>query len=123
MKYPFETKTIIDVTKPPYNADNTGKSDCTAILRKVLDDILSRYVDGMKKMYDDLIELSDNCKEDAYIGIEGGRVQDGKVTITFPEFLPPTRIVYFPEGTYLISDTLTYTLENLKNSYTWVPYY
>lgn len=123
MKYPFETKTIIDVTKPPYNADNTGKSDCTAILRKVLDDILSRYVDGMKKMYDDLIELSDNCKEDAYIGIEGGRVQDGKVTITFPEFLPPTRIVYFPEGTYLISDTLTYTLENLKNSYYWVPYY
>lgn len=35
MRYPIKTDTIIDVTKPPYCADNTGKKDCTEILRRV----------------------------------------------------------------------------------------
>ena len=44
MKYPIQCKNIIDVTKPPYNADNTGKTDVTAILCSVIDDILIREV-------------------------------------------------------------------------------
>ena len=37
MKYPVNCKNIIDVTKPPYNVDNTGKVDCTETLCKILD--------------------------------------------------------------------------------------
>ena len=49
MRYPIKTDTIIDVTKPPYCADNTGKKDCTEILRRVLDDILIREVEELQK--------------------------------------------------------------------------
>lgn len=44
MRYPGNYENIIDVTKPPYSADNTGKTDCTHILQKIFDDILSREV-------------------------------------------------------------------------------
>ena len=48
MKYPDNLKNIIDVTKAPYYADNTGKTDCTQILRRVFDDLLIREVKGVK---------------------------------------------------------------------------
>lgn len=35
---PTKTGPLLDVTKPPYNADNTGKQDVTAILQKAIDD-------------------------------------------------------------------------------------
>ena len=34
-------KGVIDVTKPPYNADNSGKTDCTQVLKQIVDDILA----------------------------------------------------------------------------------
>ena len=40
MKYPIHTSAIIDVTKPPYCADNTGKTDCTETLVRILDELL-----------------------------------------------------------------------------------
>ena len=42
MRFPRLTEAVIDVTKPPYLADNTGNTDCTEILRRIFDDILSR---------------------------------------------------------------------------------
>lgn len=123
MKYHINTSAIIDVTAHPYYADNTGKKDCTKILCQILDDILVRQVNALQETYDKLIELSDNKKEDTYIGIESGRVQDGKLTITFPENEPSNKIIYFPSGTYLISDTVTYTLKNLKQFWYFVPGY
>ncbi len=121
MKYPLFTGAIIDVTKPPYCADNTGKEDCTKILIKILDDILIRQVEELKSTHDKLIELSDNMRENVYIGIEGGKVQNGKITITFPEHEPSSKIIYFPKGTYLVSDTVTYSLKDLKGFWYWVP--
>ena len=41
MRYPEELKIIVDVTKPPYCADNTGKVDCTDALRRAYNDIYS----------------------------------------------------------------------------------
>lgn len=121
MKYPINTTAIIDVTKPPYCADNTGCEDCTKILIKILDDILIRQVDALQETHDRLIELSDNKKEDVYIGIEGGRVQNGKLSLTFPEHEPSSKIIYFPKGVYKVSDTITYSLDNLKGFWYWVP--
>ena len=51
MKYPENFKNIIDVTKAPYFADNTGKTDCTAVLCQVFDDLLQREIDGVKETY------------------------------------------------------------------------
>ncbi len=121
MKFPINSSAIIDVTKPPYNIDNTGKTDCTETLIKILDDILIYQVEELQKTYDKLVELSYNKTEDAYIGIEGGRVENGNLTITFPENEPASKIIYFPKGEYLVSDTITYSLDNLKQKWYWVP--
>ena len=123
MRYPIKTDTIIDVTKPPYCADNTGKKDCTEILRRVLDDILIREVEELQKTHDKVIELSEGGRENVYIGLETARYQRGKLSITYPENKPYSRIIYFPNGTYLVRDTVTYTLENLKQFWYSVPYY
>ena len=51
MKYPISTQAIIDVTKAPYFADNTGTVDCTDVLRQVFDDLLQREIDGVEQTY------------------------------------------------------------------------
>ncbi len=119
MKYPFETDTIIDVTKAPYFADNSGKTDCTAILRRVFDDILQREVDGVKETFEKLHSLGD---VNLYMGFENC-VRDKLINVIYPEFVPPRRIIYFPAGTYLVSDTVTYTLDDLKNIMRSEPFY
>lgn len=123
MKYPVQTQTIIDITKHPYYADNTGRKDCTEIIRRALDDILIREIEAMAALHDKLVRESYDCTENVYVGIEAGRVQNGKLWITFPEHLPPTRILYFPKGTYLVSDTVSYTHKNLKNFWYTLDYY
>lgn len=121
MRYPISSNAILDVTKPPYCADNSGKSDCTKVLRQVFDDLLQREVDGVKQTYDKLIKLSDNLQKNIYDGFEN-RVVNGKVNILYPEYVPPSKIIYFPKGTYLVSDTITYTIENLQNMFLSNPF-
>lgn len=98
MNYPAKCKNIIDITKPPYNADNTGKTDCTAALIRAFDDSVKGYIEELEKTKKKLMEISNNLQEDAYIGRETGRVTDGVMTVTFPEFTPDTKIIYFPDG-------------------------
>ena len=42
-KYPNDCTAVVDVTKPPYSADNTGRIDCTAALRRAIEDVLGAY--------------------------------------------------------------------------------
>ena len=116
MKYPIESKVIIDVTKAPYFADNTGKTDCTAVLCRVLDDVLIREAEERDKTVALLTELSENFTKDVRDGMEN-RVIDGKMRVIFPKYVPSARIIYFPAGTYTVSDTVSYTFQNgeLKN--------
>ncbi|RDV17216.1 hypothetical protein DXT99_01540 [Pontibacter diazotrophicus] len=44
---PFKARAVLDVTKPPYNADNTGTLDVTAILQKAIDDAGQRKQGGV----------------------------------------------------------------------------
>ena len=119
MKYPLNFGNIIDVTKAPYFADNTGKVDCTAALRQVFDDLLEREVKGVKETEQKLYTLGEN---DVYIGFES-RIEKNLVRVIFPEFVPDARIIYFPKGTYLVSDTVTYTKDNVKNIFDSKPGY
>ena len=120
MRFSRLTDAVIDVTKPPYCADNTGLVDCTEALRRVFDDVLRREVDGILKAEKritserpDLVDYS--------IGFENRRWRDGYMVI-YPEIVPDARIIYFPAGTYLVSDTVTYTLTDLQNRYWSKPY-
>ncbi|MBQ9355118.1 MAG: hypothetical protein IJT84_05500 [Clostridia bacterium] len=111
MKYPENLKNIIDVTKAPYYADNTGKTDCTDILRRIIDDLMLREIKGIKETESRLHTLGEN---DVYIGFES-RIENNLIRVIFPEYVPDARIVYFPKGIYSVSDTVTYTHSNLKN--------
>ena len=40
---PLNVSGFLDVTGPPYYADNSGQSDCTAALQKAVDDARSQF--------------------------------------------------------------------------------
>ena len=121
MKYYMDTAAVIDVTKPPYCADPTGQVDCTHILRQIFDDVLSREVEGIlateRRVTTERLDL-----DQYYIGFENRRWREG-YSVIYPEFVPDSRIIYFPAGTYLVSDTVTYTIKNLQNRHWSKPYY
>lgn len=114
MRYPEYCKPVIDVTKAPYFADNTGKTDCTAALQKALDDYLTPYVVSIEETRQKLLALYEERKENVYLGAEQARVVNGEVLITMPDCEIPSGIIYFPAGTYLVSDTVCYTLPHLS---------
>lgn len=126
MKYPINCKNIIDVTKPPYNADNTGKTDCTKTLQQVFTDVLKREAEAVeetvKKLIDDSPHRHNKYIRNTYLGFET-RCENGILWVIYPEFVPPSRIIYFPAGTYLVSDTITYFVDNLKNVFGSKPFY
>jgi hypothetical protein len=43
------------------------------------------------------------------------RKQDGELFGVFPLGGPSPKIIYFPKGTYLVSDTICYSFDNLQN--------
>lgn len=110
-RYPADCTSIIDVTKPPYNADNTGKEDCTKIICQIIDDVLGAYE---KRFYETDAKLEAMDDPNALISFEIRKV-DGRKNVIFPEELPPSKIIYFPKGTYLVSDTLSYSMEEFRN--------
>ena len=114
MRYPDFCNNIIDVTKAPYFADNSGKTDCTAALRQAFDDCLCGYVSGVEETKRELLELSAKQGGNVYIGAEAGRFIDGEIYITMPKDIPPSRMIFFPKGTYLVSDTVSYSFDNLS---------
>lgn len=109
--FPTDCEAIIDVTKPPYNVDNTGKTDCTRQLCAIVDDVLRVYEEEFYKTKAKLEAMDD---ENALISFEI-RKNKGKLNVIFAETLPPSKIIYFPNGTYLVSDTISYSMEELRN--------
>jgi hypothetical protein len=135
--YPPEVKGIIDVTKAPYLADPTGQRDCTAVLIRAIDDMLREDYELMKEAR----ELTRGVKKqsvyrDAKRGVftatelsfeDRQRIlkANPKALIgferphgVFPARQPPAKILYFPNGTYLVSNTLTYSFTDLKVKFT-----
>ncbi|THF83332.1 glycosyl hydrolase family 28-related protein [Cohnella fermenti] len=111
LRYPSDCRAIIDVTKPPYNVDNTGTNDCTAQLRRIVNDALGAYE---RNFYETKLKLEGMDDPNALVSFEIRKV-DGRANVIFPETLPDSRIVYFPNGTYLVSDTISYAQEEFRN--------
>lgn len=119
MNYKFpECNAVIDVTKPPYNADNTGKIDCTAALCKAFDDICGEYKKNLLESKAKLMAMDD---PNALITFEIRKV-GGKHNVVFAEDVPLKKIIYFPNGTYLVSDTISYSIEEFRNILFDLPY-
>lgn len=111
IQFPEECEAIIDVTKPPYNLDNTGRLDCTRQLCNLVDEILGAYE---KNFYETKEKLEAMEDPNALISFEIRKV-NGRSNVIFPEILPPSKIIYFPNGTYLVSDTISYSMEEFRN--------
>ena len=121
-------KNLIDVTKPPYCADPTGKEDCTEILCQVLNDLLIREAEGIKKTVEKIFspDFPSPVPGYGYIGFEDRKyIYQGRqeMSIIFPEIVPSSRIIYFPAGIYRVSDTVCCTLDNIKNIHHAKPFY
>lgn len=110
-KYPADCTAVIDVAKPPYSADNTGRIDCTAALRRAIEDVLGAYEKNFNETKAKLEAMDD---PNALITFEVRKVE-GRCNVIFPEELPPSKIIYFPNGTYLVSDTVSYFFEEFRN--------
>ena len=111
-RYPEGCRAFIDVTKPPYNADNTGRTDCTRTLVRLIDDLRQSTLDGLLDTAD---LLENRTPEPTRWYSSGVRKVKGIIQLTYPRDLVQVPPVYFPEGTYLVSDTLTYTVTGMNN--------
>ena len=108
--FPEQSRAVLDVTKAPYFLDNTGQEDCTEKLRSLLNDLMSDIIEDMKEVYETLQHVPNGT----YISVENRRIND-KIFAIMPCTLNQVPMVYFPNGTYLVSDTISYTTPELHN--------
>lgn len=111
-RYPPGLRSVIDVTKPPYSVDKTGTHDCTAQLIRIFDDVLQSEQEGMAAIR---AKLMADPRPNVEAGFET-RKTNGVLHVVFPEELAPPRIIWFPNGIYLLSDTVSYTRGGLHNT-------
>ena len=110
---PFGDARFIDVTAGPYHADNTGERDATAALVAAIDDVVRITADAQAETVREIEALPGDGHLPS--GVEN-RKENGKVKCIFPSYLPYLPAIYLPAGTYRVSDTIGYSLDNLKNS-------
>jgi len=109
--FPPNCRGILDVTKPPYCVDNTGKIDCTETLCRIIDDLMDSHIKAMQEVY----QYLQNAPDGTYISVENRRVSALKIWAVMPNEMIQTPVIYFPNGTYLVSDTVSYRSRNLHN--------
>ena len=114
IQFPEKCRGYIDVTKAPYFADNTGHEDCTDIIVRIMDELTRSIYDGMQKAYEKMKTLPVG----SYLGknpVTENRVVDTEIVAMYPEELDMLPVIYFPNGVYLVSDTLSYTHQHFGN--------
>ena len=109
-------KSVINICDEPYVADPTGKRDCTESILRALDDITRITRQAFLKGLAEVEALPAEGRHYHPGGVENQR-RDGVVYCVCCTQLPYVPVLYFPEGTYLVSDTLRYRHKDLLNTY------
>lgn len=111
--FPSDAEAVVNVTKPPYNCDNRGRIDCTEALKRAIDDIVRPTLIAQKELEK---EMTEDPRTDFRHELSAeNRKENGVVKAVFPVYPSPSKILYFPNGTYKVSDTISYTFEDLHN--------
>lgn len=106
----------INICEPPYHADPTGRQDCTEVILRALDDIVSITWIAFRQGLAEVEALPAEGRHYHAGGVENQR-RDGEVHCGFCARLPFVPVLYFPAGTYVVSDTLIYRHQDLRNTY------
>ncbi len=107
---------MINLCDAPYGADPTGKRDSTDAILKALDDITRMTMLAFRQGLSEIELLPATGTHYHTVSVECHKV-DGVVRSTCCVRLPSVPVLYFPEGTYLVSDTLCYRHKDLQNTY------
>lgn len=105
---------FIDITQDPYFADPTGSCECTKAIIQALDDVTEITRMAIRRT---IVELEQLPREGVHYyptGVEN-KLTDGEIFCNLVSRLPYLPIIYFPEGTYLVSDTLCYSHRDLHS--------
>ncbi len=108
ISFPENCRAIVNITQAPYHCDPTGQSDCTEALIRAIDDVVRPWRDTLKR---EMAFYAENPFE--YEGTFEARKPHGSIFLTVPA---EAKMLYFPKGTYLLSDTLRYSFDDLQNT-------
>lgn len=103
----------LDVTAAPYFADPGGERDSTEAILLALDSLMERNVRAVQQTIEEVRRLPFETGRDPR-GVENRREQ-GRNIVLFPAVIPYVPTLYFPEGTYRISDTICHRHTSLRN--------
>jgi len=111
-----ETAGVLNICKAPYFADPTGKKDSTEAILKALDDVTQITMLAFRQGLAEIELLPATGTVYHTVSVECYK-SDGVVHGACCVRLPSVPVIYFPEGTYLVSDTLCYRNRELVNTY------
>lgn len=106
----------LNLCNPPYSADPTGKRDSTEAILRALDDVTRITQLAFRQGLAEVEALPTDGKHYLTGSVENHRA-DGITHVSCCARFPFVPVLFFPEGTYLVSDTLCYRLKDLFNTY------
>jgi len=109
-------KMEINICDAPYGADPTGRTDCTEIVNRALDDLTCITWLAYRQGLAEVEALPDGGFFRHQDGVESHK-ENGVVRCSNVARLPYVPALYFPSGTFLIGDTLCYRHKDLINTY------
>ena len=104
------------ICEAPYGADPTGQTDCTEIINRALDDLTRITRLAFRQGFEEVDALPSEGRHYHCGGVENQKV-NGEVKCVCCARLPFVPTLYFPAGTYRVSDTLRYRHKDLLNTY------
>jgi len=106
----------LNLCNAPYFADPTGKRDSTEAVLRALDDVTRATLLAYRQGLAEIDTLPPQGLHYLAYSVEAYR-EDGVAHATLCVRLPFVPVLYFPEGTYLVSNTLCYRHKDLVNNY------
>jgi len=109
-------RAVVNICEAPYFADPNGKENCTEAILRALDDITRNTQLAWRQTLAELEALPSEGVHYLNLSAENRR-ENGVLVATTHVRLPYLPVIYFPEGSYLVSNTLCYRHKDIINTY------